>query len=440
MSKTSRIEIEAGGVLRLPPGLMRVMRAPLGTVFSPLAAGQNALILFREDEQQMLRVNPQDCALLGRIGAFGVADLFSTINMSQKSGMLMFESGPVVKRVFFESGEIVFAESSDPQHRLGEFLVRRGKLSREQVDALLRQKTPGVRLGARLVQEGYLSARDLYDSVRAQIEEIIYSIFPMNEGWFWFFEGDFLDEDLSQFRLNTQNILMEGYRRLDEWSLMRERVPHQDVILVVREGAAPERFDSPQAEKLFGLIDGRRSLKVLMQKSGLGEFDVTRVVYDLMRKGIIDTVDPKAMQSERGKTVEGLIEAYDRLFQVIAQALVRAGQGALVEPQAFQDLIVGLDERARTLLDGVTFDAEHGLGRSIPKIVANLERLQKGQKSVLGQIAGLGDMFKRKQVQSTLDELLNYLLFTLKNALPPDQADAFITRIRTAHRKLRDVR
>lgn len=433
-----RIVIEAGGTLTLPPRILRELRAPVGTEFSARTAGTHLLLLFREHESvpEMAQWVPK-CSLVGSISTFSIADLFSTLNMGQKTGVILFESAGHAKRVYFERGEIVFAESTQPEHRLGTILVQRGLLSQAQLDAVLKQRSDGVRLGARLIQRGLIKPKDLYEAVRYQVEEIIYSIFPASDGIFYFFEGDFLDEDLSQFTLNTQNILMEGYRRLDEWGVVREKIPHEGVVILPVEGAAPAKYDSPAMEQVYALIDGKRTVKQLMQASKLGEFDLYRALYDLLKRGAIETVDPKQASVGRSKTLDSVVESYNRLFMVIGQALEKSGRAELLTGEAFAEFVSGMDERSRKLLERVRFDTKLGIANSLGVLLESLDKAWTKGKGMT-KIAGLDDLFKRQQLQAVLDELLNYLLFTVKNALPPEQADQFITKVRGAHKRLRE--
>ncbi len=432
------IELESGGILKLPAGLMRQLRAPVGTRFAVVPAGDAMLWLFREDEDEPEGLAWSDhCTLAGRIGSFGIADLFGALNMSQKTGVVVFRHGGLHKEVFFDRGEIVFANSNAPEQRLGVVLVKRGLVKQSELDELLARRD-GVRLGAKLIQSGLLKAKDLYEAVRHQVEEILYSIFPLTEGTFAFYEGSFLDEDLSQFTLNTQNILMEGYRRLDEWGLMREKIPHDEVILFHKPGDDPH-LEGPAAQKVWSLIDGKRTVAGLMKASGLGEFDVTRTLYDLLRRGLIEAVDPKAAVADRGRTLEGLVDGYNKLYVAILKTLDRAGKREVVQRDAVDSFVAGLEERARRVFDGVAFDSETGIGHAAERLVSNLEALSQGARSGVAKIAGLEDLFKRQQLQGALDEVLNYLVFALKNALPPAQADPIIQRIRAAHQRLREA-
>lgn len=437
MAEKQTIEVESGGAVKLPPAIQRQMRAPVGTRFVPVTAGESLLLLFREDEDQpRLTEWAPSCTMLGQVGSFGIADLFGTLNMGQKTGVVLFDVEGQRKEVYFERGEIVFARSDQAEHRLGAVLVKRGQLSQKELDRILEEKSPGVRLGAKLIQSGLLKAKDLYEAVRNQVEEIIFSIFPMEQGSFFFFEGDFLDEDLSQFTLNTQNILMEGYRRLDEWGQLREKIPHQDVLVYRKEGVEP-KFDHPHMERVHGLIEGRRTVKQLMKASGLGEFEVHRALFDLLRRGAIETVDPKAAAAEKGRTLEGLVDQYNKLYVAVLRAIRQAGKEDVLSNEQLREFFGDLDERSQQILRGVHFDLARGIAGSKETLLENIQKIgAKG--SGVARVAGLEEMFRRQQLQGVLDEILNYMLFTIKNALPPEKADPFLQKVRNAHRRIRD--
>jgi len=436
--KLRPVEIEAGGKLKLPSHVQRAMRAPIGTQFAPVPTGESILVLLRLPEDgRMTADRVAACSMLGQVGSFGIADLFSALNMGQKTGVISFEQGSIVKEVYFEAGEIVFARSNDPAHRLGAILVERGLLTEAKLEEILNDASGGVRLGARLIQKGYIKARELYDAVRAQVQEIIYSIFPMTEGVFAFYEGDFLDEDLSQFTLNTQNILMEGYRRLDEWGMMRERLPHDGVVIVAKQHAEAEGLDAHLGQ-VWQAVDGKRNVKQLMRKTGLGAFELYHALHELLRRGLIEAHDPKEAAKSGGDVMEQMIEGYNKLFVVTVRALAKAGGESYLSDDQLDEVLANLDERASALLKNVYFDPRQGIAHAKQRILDNLQQLAQQQGGTRARIAGLENMFKRQRLQGALDELLNYLLFAVKNGLPPEKADPFIQRIRAAHKKLRN--
>lgn len=428
------LKIETGGILKLPPVLLKELRAPVGTQFLLLNHGGGVLTLFREREEKRWVEYLEHCTLIGTIGAFSLADLLGTLSMGQKSGVLLFQLGEIWKEIFFRRGEIVFARTNDPQYRLGNLLIRRGILTAPSLEQILREQvSTGGRLGGILVKKGILTSPALFDMVRYQVEEIIYSIFAMDTGLFLFFDGIEPEEDLEQFSLNTQNILMEGYRRFDEWGVIRQKIPHDQVILIRK---VAELLGTPETSAepiVFRLIDGKRTVRQIVKDSGLGEFDVYRALYDLLRKQAIDVADLGEKRVER-PTPAGIIDAYNRLFLGLYRLLERFGETRIVSPELVQEFVSKLDQRLRRVLKGIQLHPEYGLDREI--VLKNLEELKQDILKTGGVMAGYIDLLLRQQLYLALDEFLNYLLFSIKNLLPPKQADPLIQKVRAAQKEI----
>ncbi|HWP35698.1 MAG TPA: DUF4388 domain-containing protein, partial [Thermodesulfobacteriota bacterium] len=139
--------------------------------------------------------------LSGAIEAFGVAEIIAFLNMAEQTGVLEFRfPGDVVKRLHLSRGEIVFATSNLPEDRLGESLVRAGRITQAQLDHAARAISPGNKLGKVLVELNCLSPKELYGAVRRQIEEIVDSLFDYRDGRFLFTAG--LPEGSTRLRLS----------------------------------------------------------------------------------------------------------------------------------------------------------------------------------------------------------------------------------------------
>ena len=83
----------------------------------------------------------------------------------------------------------MFASSNLPNDRLGEILLREGKITVEEYEASIKAITKGKRQGKVLVEMGALSPKDLWEGVQFQVQEIVYSIFQWDEGQFHFEES-----------------------------------------------------------------------------------------------------------------------------------------------------------------------------------------------------------------------------------------------------------
>src|SRR5215510_1536803 len=97
----------------------------------------------------------------------------------------MKQQGSLAERdfaVLVQEGRLVFASSSSPDDRLGELLLRRGRLSLRQFADAGRAVAPGKRLGTVLVEQGILTPKDLIKMVVEHTQEIIYGAFQWTEG------------------------------------------------------------------------------------------------------------------------------------------------------------------------------------------------------------------------------------------------------------------
>src|SRR3990167_9273412 len=120
--------------------------------------------------------------LNGSLKDFQLADILIGLQRSTKTGILEIKSGLTVKEIFIENGDMIFATSNNEDDRLGELLVKEGKITLEEYNqsSLLLTKTR-ERLGKILVELGCLTPKELFEAVRHQTEEIILSLFSLEE-------------------------------------------------------------------------------------------------------------------------------------------------------------------------------------------------------------------------------------------------------------------
>jgi hypothetical protein len=154
--------------------------------------------------------------LSGDLAAFGVFEVIAFLATSRQTCVCEFHfDADVVKKVHFDRGDIVFAASSVADDRLGESLVRAGRITRAQLDIASRAVTPTNRLGKVLVEMGCLTPRGLYEAVRGQIEEIVESLFAFDRGRFAVTAG--LPEGSTRVRLSapTREFVLDAVGRAD---------------------------------------------------------------------------------------------------------------------------------------------------------------------------------------------------------------------------------
>ena len=143
----------------------------------------------------------------GRLEDFRLADILTGLQRTLSTGVLTFESGNVLKKIYVKNGDMVFASSNQREDRLGDLLLREGGITQEQYDqSVSEMKKTAMRQGALLVQLGYLSPDALVKAVRGYVEEIIKSLFLLERGTFSFDESQPPTREVIVLKLSAANL------------------------------------------------------------------------------------------------------------------------------------------------------------------------------------------------------------------------------------------
>jgi DNA-binding MarR family transcriptional regulator len=335
--------------------------------------------------------------LQGDLARIQLPDVLSFIAMIRESGKLVVRQGELERNIHWKEGEIVFAHSSSNEHSLGHFLLRNGKITQAQYEESKRRVTPQLRHGKVLVQMGALSPKDLWWGVKNQVLEIIYSLFGWKEGQFALYDSS---EELAQERIvlqiNTSSVIMEGIRRLDESARIREKIPSLDIVFARVPGVTPNfaELDMSDSEvAIYNDIDGESTVRELTGRSDLTEFEVTRILFQLLSARLIEqehedkTFRPVFLDVEDSPELLKVISTYNDMFGRLFETLDKT----VGEEQA-REIFMTVLQNAETdeLWSGVFFDQYGRFDENM--LIANISELP---------------FEKRKMV---LDEGLNTLL------------------------------
>jgi hypothetical protein len=155
--------------------------------------------------------------LSGKISFTPLVDVLEQLRQRKATGTLTVNSDDFKKCIFIKVGQIVFATSTSSQDRLGEVLVKTGKLTRENLEyaTQLYKKNAGLKkLGAILVENGLIAAKDLFGGLKAQVKDIIFSLILLDKGDFQF--EDTVPSDIIQLQFNFQDLIAEIIQRIKQ--------------------------------------------------------------------------------------------------------------------------------------------------------------------------------------------------------------------------------
>lgn len=260
-------------------------------------------------------------SLQGQIEEMGLGPVIQTLSLNRYRGTLRIETEDGGSQFFFISeGEIVLVRqvTRDPV-RLGELLVYSGKITNEELEqALGEQKGSGRRLGAVMVEIGLISQDEIDGVIREKFEHEFLDMFLLDRGRFEFIFGltpEALfapEEKLERISLNTESLMLEAMRQVDEWQDMIGSVGSLDTIYANRmksQGVEIGEFEfegvelSQQARgELYALLDGTRSLReVLGEAIRLGtatRLETFKFLHHLRQSDLVKPLDAKTLVSE----------------------------------------------------------------------------------------------------------------------------------------------
>ena len=163
-------------------------------------------------------------------------------------------------------------------------------------------------IGEVLVEQGSLTQEKLEEYIAVQIEEAVYIIFQWSEGTFEFEPDVMPDERVFRVSVSIDVLLMEGARRVDEWSVVEKKITSMDLIFSLeRNPLEDEGLDLTDDQKeIIPLIDGKRSVTDLVEDSGLAQFDTGKALYGLIQAGFAVQVGKRVAED----TAEGSLEEH----------------------------------------------------------------------------------------------------------------------------------
>lgn len=300
---------------------------------------------------------PAPVLLAGVLEEGAIPDLLSYFNMFRKSGILNIILTGGNKALYFQQGEVVFATSTFEAEDIGSVLFSLGKIERQELEKLRQQVTETTTLGKLLVEQASVTPKDLWSAARSEVENIVYNLFSAARGAFYFQAKAVEQEDILRLSMSTQNMIMEGLRRLDEKALFMRKVISLDYYPCAT-GKEAGNLTETEARMLNLTGFGQLKARDLFRKSGVREFDGIRTLYGLLERGLL------RMHESSGTEIEGvlgqILAIYNNLFRDLYPPLKQVNPRFLEEialelrilPQPYSFVLRDAEFRADGTLDG----------------------------------------------------------------------------------------
>jgi hypothetical protein len=232
-------------------------------------------------------------AIEGPLRELGIHDVFQLLDLSRKTGALRVTSELRDDEgfVLFDGGKVIHASIKSNPTSIERILRQAGRIGDADMAAAAAGSDQGMGLGDRLVMARVITQRELERQLRMAIENVVFELMSWREGFFSFEERVITDVPLdARIRISTESLLMEGARRIDEWSRIADKVPSLGVVPVlapVEDDRASVLDLLPHEWEVLMMIDGERDLRGIAGALGSSEFDIAKIAYGLLSTGVV---------------------------------------------------------------------------------------------------------------------------------------------------------
>jgi hypothetical protein len=267
--------------------------------------------------------------LKGNFETFNLNSIFQLLGDDQKTGVLKVNNEDKEIRIYLKDGEIIYATGSQNTDRLGHFLKRQGIISQKQLqESLKKGKAEKKALGKILLDKGILTPKNLQEIIHQQIEYMIFNLFLWDRGEFEYNDAVLNLKGMVFAKINVVSLLLEASRRIDEISILKKHIPNDMLIYrITGKVSDKDEITLNSAElKILGLVDGRRSIRQVMQDGGLDEYAAYKILYSLLSSGLIEPIETqpeKATLEPTGesKDYSAIIVSYNNVLQLLFRSL-----------------------------------------------------------------------------------------------------------------------
>ena len=231
-----------------------------------------------------------DAALAGDLGLVPLAEVLLLLGQQEQRGTLLVSRGLANVEVYFQGGVVhqAVAKGIPEEFLLGRFVLEQELADKEELEQLIKKsKISGQLLGATLLSEGLLRDGDLQLAIRKQTQELVYELLRWRTGRFAFYPASQVAPlaAAAALGLAVDSILMEGFRRVDEWHLIEREIDNFEIVFLRNEEAVGRMGRGRLTREeltILELVNGKNSVKEIVRSSRMGSFEVSQILYRLL--------------------------------------------------------------------------------------------------------------------------------------------------------------
>lgn len=238
-------------------------------------------------------------ALKGNLRDFSITQLLNLINVAQKTGTLIVDGTNEKVYVSFKEGKLAYAQAGQEDNSLASVLHRERKLTSAQFHAIKARagKMSDKELGLLLINASYISQQEIISSLQTHFINTVNRLFTWTDGFFHFENNLIPPDDRITVRINLENIIIEGSRRMREWEQLQDEIPSLDMALKFadRPGANIRNVNlSVEEWRVVSYINPKNTIRQIAHAAKMNELEIRRIIYGLLQAGLVEMIRPES--------------------------------------------------------------------------------------------------------------------------------------------------
>jgi hypothetical protein len=231
--------------------------------------------------------------LSGDISVISIAEILQLLHLQRQTGALSIFTRKAEITLYVHDGNVDFATQRGlrEEYVIGRFLVTAGAVDRETLELVVQEQDQDqTLLGEMLITRGLASGDEVCRALTQQTSELVYEVVRWKKGRFKFINhAENPAAEKAQLGLPTSALVMEGFRRVDEWQLIEGSFDFNDVLVAdpvalenVHDSALPER-----EQAVLSGIDGERTIGELIDEMGGSSFELCKILYQFLNSRLV---------------------------------------------------------------------------------------------------------------------------------------------------------
>jgi CheY-like chemotaxis protein len=332
-------------------------------------------------------------SLQGHTSVLALPRLLRDLGETGRTGRLTVEHPPRKTFLYLRRGDLVFATHDHPDDYARQGEAALAGIEPQKIEAArVEQRRTGTPLFITLAGAGALPPARLPELVAAHGKRVLMEALEAGPAPFRWHDlpalPDYVEAHASSY--SFEQLRLERLRRVDDWAQIELQVSSLHTVFHRAPGFSRKlsEFELDAKERrVLTLVNGRRNVQQLVEKTGLPTFEVFHVLFraaqvDLIRRAHAGGAEPDAGGHARPIAIlDGDVEGVERALAAVLQK--RRHPVPVVSLRGLPDLVAALVEKAPRLAllaaDAPTFDEQvvtqvrASLGVSDMALVAVLE-------------------------------------------------------------------